>query len=133
MNKERKHWRLWYDRPAVQWTEALPVGNGKLGGMVYGGIHEERIGLNEETVWSGKPHYDTSPGLLQSIGEVRRLLFEGSYREAHELAEKHMKTPLNPHYGHYQPLGDLYIQLPLPSGEVTGYMRELDLNQGACR
>ncbi|MCR8632746.1 glycosyl hydrolase family 95 catalytic domain-containing protein [Paenibacillus radicis (ex Xue et al. 2023)] len=133
MSNSSEYWRLWYDRPAEQWTEALPVGNGKIGGMIYGGIHEERIGLNEESVWSGKPHYDASPGMLQTINQVRNLLFDGNYRGAHELAEQSMKTPLNPHYGSYQSLGDLYIKLDLPTGEVTDYRRELDLNQAICK
>jgi alpha-L-fucosidase 2 len=133
MNNSKAHWRLWYDRPAEEWTEALPVGNGKIGGMVYGGIHEERIGLNEETVWSGKPHYDASPDVLQSINQVRSLLFEGNYKAAHELAEQSMKTPLNPYYGNYQPLGDLYIKLDLPHGEITKYHRELDIDEAVCK
>ncbi|MDR6885364.1 glycoside hydrolase family 95 protein [Bacillus sp. 3255] len=132
MNNKRAHWRLWYNRPAEQWTEALPVGNGKIGGMVYGGIHEERIGLNEETVWSGKPHYDESPGVMQTIGQVRSMLFEGNYRTAHQLAEQSMRTPLNPNYGNYQPLGDLYIRMELPQGEITNYHRELDIEQALC-
>lgn len=76
MSIAKAHWRLWYDRPAEEWTEALPLGNGKIGGMIYGGIHEERIGLNEETVWSGKPHFDASPGVLQTINQVRNLLLK---------------------------------------------------------
>lgn len=82
MSIAKAHWRLWYDRPAEEWTEALPLGNGKIGGMIYGGIHEERIGLNEETVWSGKPHFDASPGVLQTINQVK-LAFEGNYKTAH--------------------------------------------------
>ncbi|NOU62696.1 glycoside hydrolase family 95 protein [Paenibacillus sp. LMG 31461] len=133
MSNAKAHWRLWYDRPAEQWTDALPVGNGKIGGMIYGGIHEERIGLNEETVWSGKPHYDASPSVLQTIDQVRNLLFEGDYRTAHELAEQSMRTPLNPYYGNYQPLGDLYIKLDLPPRDITKYHRELDIDQAICR
>lgn len=133
MTATRSKWRLWYNQPAEDWNEALPVGNGKMGAMVFGGIVEERLALNEDSLWSGKPHDDGNTGVLQSLEEVRGLLFAGKYAEAHALAEQRMVTPNNPHYGNYHPLGDMYIQLELPDSEVSDYCRELDLNEAVCR
>ena len=74
--------QLWYDRPAERWLEALPVGNGFLGGMVYGGIGMERIALSEATAWSGAPGTDeVNPGALPHLGEMRQLFFDGKYDE----------------------------------------------------
>ena len=77
---------LWYRRPAVEWEQALPVGNGRLGGMVFGGIVEEHITLNEDTLWSGGPYDPTNPEALAALPQVRALIFAGKYREAHQLA-----------------------------------------------
>lgn len=127
------HRSLRYIQPAKNWDEALPVGNGKIGAMIFGGVAEERLALNEDSIWSGKPHYDDDSVVEQSLVEVRSLLFAGKYAEAHALAEREMVTPINPYYGNYHPLGDMVIQLELPDGEVTDYCRELDLNEAICR
>ncbi len=83
--------RLWYRAPAADWNEALPLGNGRLGAMVYGGIGEERLQLNEESVWSGWewPESD-SPKTREHLDEMRRLLFEGRYTEAQRLCNRYM-------------------------------------------
>ncbi|MGC4050900.1 MAG: glycoside hydrolase N-terminal domain-containing protein [Paludibaculum sp.] len=99
---------LWYRQPASTWVEALPVGNGRLGAMVFGGVEKERIQLNEETVWAGHPRDGNNPIARRNLPDVRRLLFEGKDQEATELAGNTMmgvpKTIQS-----YQTLGDLWI------------------------
>ena len=92
-----------------KWTEALPLGNGRLGAMVFGDPAKEHLQLNENTVWSGQRHYNPRPEMRQNLPAVRQLLFDGKYVEAQALAEKTMTTPKDPRYGHYQPLGDLHL------------------------
>lgn len=119
---------LWYRRPAAQWIEALPVGNGRLGAMVFGGIEQERLQLNEETVWEGFPRDVNNPAALKALPEVRRLLFEGRNEEATRLAGETMMAI--PHrIKSYQTLGDLRLEAyyPMP---VEEYRRELDLESG---
>jgi alpha-L-fucosidase 2 len=125
--------KLWYRRPAAVWNEALPVGNGRLGAMVYGGIEEECLQLNEATIWTGGPYDPSNPEALNALPEVRRLVFAGKYREAQELfGRKMMARP--PNQQKYQPLGDLWIrQTGLgrdtdQNKQLMGYRRELDLD-----
>ena len=120
---------LWYRRPAARWTAALLVGNGRLGGMVWGGPKSERIDLNEDTLWSGEPYDNLNPKGLKALPEIRRLLREGKDREAQRLVESDMNGKYNQSY---QPLGDLSIEFPL-AGEVTNYRRELDLAEAVAR
>jgi hypothetical protein len=77
---------LWYERPAERWTEALPLGNGRLGAMVFGGAVHERVQLNEETVWTGGPYDPAQPGAADAVAEVRRLVFRGESLKAHYLS-----------------------------------------------
>ncbi len=124
---EAQEMLLWYDHPAEKWVEALPVGNGRLGGMVFGGVAEERIQLNEDSIWSGQAHFNPNPKMAESLPLVRKLLFEGKYAEANRLAGETMVTPRDPRYGNYQPLGNLRIRMEGHSaGE--GYRRQLDLD-----
>ena len=90
--------KIWFNKPAADWNEALPVGNGKLGAMIFGGIEKERLELNESTVWTGEQRWDANPAALKSLAEVRRLLFSGKYKEAEELAQKNImgRKPENP-------------------------------------
>ena len=81
---------LWYQKPAIVWEEALPLGNGQLGAMIFGGIADERIQLNESTLWDGYPLDPNDPSSLENLPEVRKLLFEGKNNEAVALAGKHM-------------------------------------------
>ena len=74
--------RLWYDRPAQTWTQALPIGNGTMGGMVFGTPAVERIQLNEETIWAGQPNQVLNPDAREYLPRVRQLIFEGRYKEA---------------------------------------------------
>jgi alpha-L-fucosidase 2 len=78
---------MWYEQPARDWNEALPIGNGKMGAMVFGGVSKERLQLNEETVWSGGKHDFVNPEARKALPLVRRLLFEGKYVEAKEMAQ----------------------------------------------
>ncbi|HUU94105.1 MAG TPA: glycoside hydrolase family 95 protein [Phycisphaerae bacterium] len=119
---------LWYTEPASEWVEALPVGNGRLGAMVFGGIEQERLQLNEETIWDGYPRDTTNPEALKALPEVRRLLFEGKNQEATKLAgEALMGRPQR--INSYQPVGDLQLRMPHPE-KVIDYRRSLDLDSG---
>ena len=99
---------LFYRQPAKEWVEALPIGNGRLGGMVFGGVPAERIQLNEDTFWSGGPYDPINPEALTYLPKVRQLIREGRYKEAQDLADqKLMGRPR--HLQAYQPLGDLRL------------------------
>ncbi|MDO8684852.1 MAG: glycoside hydrolase family 95 protein [Armatimonadota bacterium] len=122
---------LWYRQPAEDWLEALPLGNGRLAAMVFGGVQTEHIQLNEEGIWSGGPCDSNNPEALQYLPEVRRLLFEGKNTEAEVLAKKHLLGKLagvRP----YQSLGDLTLDFGQVD-EVANYRRELDLDSGVAR
>lgn len=116
---------LWYDEPAGQWTDALPIGNGRLGAMVFGDPEFELLQLNEDTLYAGRPYDPNNPEALKALPEVRRLIFEGRYREAHELVgAKMMARPLK--QMPYQPVG--MLRIAFTHGTVTNYRRQLDLN-----
>lgn len=121
--------KLWYGQPASYWVEALPLGNSRLGAMVYGGTEHEELQLNEETVWGGGPHRNDSPDALKSLPEVRRLLFEGRNLEAQELMEKTFRTPRNGMP--YQTAGSLLLHFP-GHATATGYYRDLDLQRAVA-
>jgi alpha-L-fucosidase 2 len=117
---------LWYDRPATEWVQALPVGNGRLGAMVFGGVAEERIQFNEDTLWTGAPHDYAHPGAAKHLPTVRKLLSEGQQKAAETLMmKKMMSIPLRQMA--YQPFGDLHLSFPGVK-EVTNYRRTLDLD-----
>ena len=122
--------KLFYNQPASGWTEALPVGNGFLGAMVYGTVGKEHIQFNEETLWRGRPHDYAHKGASTYLGEIRQLLFDGKPEEATKLAEKEfLSIPLRQMA--YQPFGDLFIDFP--GHEIfTDYYRELDLTKAVC-
>jgi alpha-L-fucosidase 2 len=116
-----------YDRPAEQWLEALPVGNGRLGAMVFGGVNKDRIQLNEETVWAGDYSDKNNYRAREALPEIRKLIFAGENEKASKLALDSMLS-IPKVFGSYQPLGDLTIQA-LDSADYTGYSRELDISQ----
>jgi len=123
--------RLWYEQPAEKWEEALPVGNGRIGGMVYGDPHREQIQFNEETLWTGEPHEYQHTGANEYLDTIRGLLFSGKQHEADQLAmEKLMSVPLRQKA--YQPFGDLIIEMT-KLGEIEDYYRELDLEEAIAR
>jgi alpha-L-fucosidase 2 len=117
---------LWYHQPAKQWIEALAVGNGRLGAMVFGGVEQERIQLNEDTLWAGGPYDPANPDALEALPKVRESIFAGRYREAHNLVGRRMMArPLN--QMPYQCVGDLLLRFPDGDG-VTDYRRDLNLD-----
>lgn len=120
---------LWYEAPAARWTEALPIGNGRLGAMVWGGAAAERLDLNEDTLWSGEPYDNVNPLGLKALPEIRRLLLAGDDKASQQLVESRMNGKNNQCY---EPLGDLQLAFPLAGG-VSGYRRQLDLARGMAR
>ena len=120
---------LWYERPSREWVEALPVGNGKLGAMVFGGTTHERIQFNESTLWAGEPHDYSHSGAVEVLDSLRRLLFAGKQKEADALASaRAMSLPLT--QPPYQAFGNLRLDFAgIDSTHVTGYRRSLDLDR----
>ncbi|MCY1720641.1 glycoside hydrolase N-terminal domain-containing protein [Prolixibacteraceae bacterium Z1-6] len=116
---------LWYDKPAENWTEALPVGNGRIGAMVYGGTEKEIIQFNEETLWSGQPHDYAHKGAYEVFPELRKLLWDGKQDAAHKLGnERFMSEPLGQLC--YQPFGNLLLDFPGHENPMN-FKRKLDL------
>jgi alpha-L-fucosidase 2 len=109
---------LWYRQPAGKWLEAMPLGNGLMGAMVFGGIQSERIALNESTFWSGRPHDYDNPDAFKHFAQIRDLVFAGKFQEAEKMADAHF-------YGRpaaqqaYQPLGDLLKDISV-TGRCSG-------------
>lgn len=130
-NRERKR-RLWYSKPAAKWNEALPIGNGRLGAMIFGGTAGEKLQLNEDSVWYGGPRDRNNEDALPHLPEIRKLIMEGRLQQAEELAAMTM-AGLPEAQRHYLPLGDLLLSFDLPEGSVEEYERELDLECGVSR
>lgn len=118
---------LWYRQPATEWTQALPIGNGRLGAMIFGGIGQERLQLNEGTLWAGQPYDPVSPQAKAMLPTVRALIFAGKIAEAEALANRTlMAKPLT--QMPYQTLGDLILNFP-GLGDASAYRRDLDLDK----
>ena len=118
--------KLWYDKPALDWNQALPLGNGRLGAMVFGNPAVEQLQLNEETIWAGSPNsnaHKLEDGVLE---KVRQLIFEGKYMEAQDLATAKIMSPKN-HGMPYQTMGDLFISFP-GHAEYSDYYRDLNIS-----
>ena len=123
---------LWYKKPAPAWEEALPLGNGRLGMMVFGRVPVERLQLNEDSVWYGGPVDRNNPDALTYLPEIRRLLFAGKIRQAEKLALPALAgTPESQRP--YQPLGDLWLHFNGQDEKIENYRRELDLNTATAR
>ncbi len=116
--------KLWYTQPAAVWTEALPVGNGRIGAMVFGGVATERLQLNEDTLWSGHPKDCDNPAALQYLPLVREAVFAGDYARADELI-RHMQGPFNQSY---LPLGDLHLDFGAPDCDPAQACKENPLH-----
>src|SRR5579859_8120771 len=119
---------LWYETPASKWVEALPVGNGRIGAMLFGDPAQERLQLNEDTLWAGGPYDPSNPEALSALAQVRELIFAGRYPEAEALAnEKMMAHPL--YQMAYQSAGDLLLSFDsqIPTAPMQDYRRTLDL------
>lgn len=131
ITRGQKH-RLWYRKPADEWNEALPIGNGRLGAMIFGGTAEEKLQLNEDSVWYGGPRDRNNEDALPHLPEIRKLIMEGRLREAEELAALTM-TGLPEAQRHYLPLGDLLLSFADHGQPAEDYIRELDLEHGVSR
>ena len=122
-------WTLWYKQPAKVWTEALPIGNGRLGAMIFGDEHTERFQINEDTLWSGPPGDWNNPHASEHLAAVRELVLkQQDYTQAGEVCKK-MQGPFTESY---QPLGNLYLKFA-DAGEVSDYRRQLDLSNALSR
>ena len=117
--------RLWYTNPAKQWVEALPVGNGRLGAMVFGDPFKEVIQLNENTVWAGQPNRNDNPNAKEALPEVRKLIFEGKYKEAQDMVNKNFISKTSQGMS-YQTVGNLNLFFP-GHDNYSNYYRELNL------
>ncbi len=127
---------IWQAQPAKNWNEATPIGNGRLGAMIFGGINSERLQLNEDSLWSGAPQDADNPKALEALPEIRRLLFDGKYAEAQQLANRTLicQGKGSGHgrggkvaYGSYEMLGDLKLNFAHGTN-AANYSRALDLN-----
>lgn len=122
--------RLWYDQPADEWMKSIPLGNGRLGAMVYGGVLGETIAINESSMWSGA--YDANqdqPFGKEKMKELRQLFFDGKLIEGNKIAEDKLRGLLHS-FGTHLPIGDLKLSFTYPEGRITDYERSLDMNQG---
>jgi alpha-L-fucosidase 2 len=117
---------MWMDQPAKAWNEATPVGNGRLGGMIFGGIMHEKIQTNDDTFWSGVPRDVQNPSAAQYLPEIRKLIFDDKTKEAQKLIDGKLLGPYNECY---MPLADIILEIN-DSTNVSDYRRELDLNRG---
>lgn len=120
-----------YDRSATAWTEALPVGNGRIGAMVYGNPVNEEIQLSEETVWQGSPYSNNNPKALGALPKIRQLIFEGKYEEARQLGDECFISNVGNEQS-YQTVGSLHIDIPANYRGVTAYSRYLDLDNAVA-
>ena len=140
-----KEWKLWYRYPAREWEEALPVGNGRIGGMVFGGIDRERISLNEESIWSGAPVPKEATNVHQLVVKKQQeLLFAGKHEEAKKVSASNVEIPENfkvrkekvqgtSRSRHiYKPLADLYLHFGSTRELPTDYYRDLDLDRAVA-
>jgi alpha-L-fucosidase 2 len=122
---EAKSLMLWYDEPATEWLQALPIGNGRLGAMVYGGIEKETLQLNEGTLWAGGPHDYDSPEALAVLPQIRQLIFANDWKQAQDLVNAHfMGRPVG--QAPYQTVGSLELDFGAPPATAV-YRRQLDL------
>lgn len=120
---------LWYAQPAEVWMESLPIGNGRLGAMTYGGIEEEKLALNESTMWSGQYNENQNiPFGREKMNQLRKLFFEGKLSEGNRIAGDNLHGNQTS-FGTHLPIGDLKMQFIYPEGKVTGYHRSLSLDE----
>lgn len=122
--------RIWFKQPAQNWNEAIPIGNGRIGAMIFGDPLKERIQINEDSIWYGGPQDRNNPDALTHLSVIRGLLFDGKLKEAHQLAETAFSgTPCSQR--HYMPAGDLLI-IADKEGEVSHYSRHLDMERAVA-
>jgi len=124
--------RLYYRQPAARWEEALPIGNGRLGAMIFGHPVSERLQLNEDSLWYGGPRDRHNPDALKHLPDIRRLILEGRLKEAERLAALAL-TGIPETQRHYVALGELFLRFAIDESQVTHYERELDLSEAVVR
>ena len=130
LSMQAQTYQLWYSEPARVWTDALPLGNGRLGAMVFGNPTTERIQLNEETIWAGQPNNNYNADAKNWIPKIQQLIFDGKYKEAQDMANEHVMSKTNQGMP-YQTFGDVYISQPAAAG-YSNYRRELSLDSAIC-
>jgi len=124
--------KLWYDQPSgTTWENALPIGNGRLGAMVYGNVSTETIQLNEHTLWSGSPNRNDNPLVLDSLSEIRKLIFDGHQKEAERMANRIIISK-GSHGQMFEPAGDLHLFFN-EHENFTNYYRELDIEKAVAK
>ena len=129
--QEAANLKLWYDKPAAIWNEALPLGNGRLGAMVFGDPAVERLQLNEETIWAGSPNTNAHTKSIEALPKVRQLIFDGKFDEAQELATKDIMSQTNDGMP-YQTFGSVYISFP-GHQKYSNYYRDLDISNASAK
>lgn len=127
--------KLWYDRPADYWVEALPLGNGHLGAMVYGGVAQDTIQINEDTFWSGSPYNNYNPNAKKHLAEIREHINNGNYEAAQRLSMANITADRNitAHGMIYESIGNLILDFPTDGKQVSDYRRELDLSNAVAK
>ena len=124
---------LWYTQPAEKWLESLPIGNGRLGAMIYGGVEREVIALNESSIWSGEHNPDQEiPFGKEKLSDLRKLFFEGKLEEGNQIAGEYLKGNQSA-FGTHLPIGEMIIEPYHPEGEITKYRRSLNLEDAIER
>lgn len=128
ISQNHRSYKLWYEQPADKWMKSVPLGNGRIGAMVFGGIETETIALNEITMWSGQPDkFQERPLGKDKLNDIRQLFFDGKYEEGNRIVSEFMAGV--PHsFGSHVPAGDLKIKFHHPTGNVSNYKRELNLD-----
>jgi alpha-L-fucosidase 2 len=124
--------KLWYQKPSNDtWENALPIGNGRLGAMIYGNVEKEIIQLNEHTVWSGSPNRNDNPQSLEKLGEIRKLIFDGNHKEAEKMANQSIITKAS-HGQKFEPVGNLNLLFD-GHENFSNYYRELDIEKAISK
>ena len=131
-SQESQNLKLWYNQPSSDiWENALPIGNGRLGAMIYGNVEKEIIQLNEHTLWSGSPNRNDNPAALEALPEIRKLIFDGKHKQAEKLANQNIITKKS-HGQMFQPLGNLNLVFD-GHEKYTNYYRELDIEKAVAK
>jgi alpha-L-fucosidase 2 len=129
LNANAQNNTLWYKQPAKTWTEALPIGNGRLGAMIFGGVNDELLQLNESTLWSGGPvKQNVNPGAFQYLAQVREALFKGDYQSARELTKKMQGL----YSESFLPMADLHIKQSYNGAKAGSYYRDLNIGNAVA-
>lgn len=131
-SQQNQKLKLWYNQPSGDvWENALPIGNGRLGAMIYGNVDKEIIQLNEHTLWSGSPNRNDNPAALEALPEIRKLIFEGKHKEAEKLANQAIISKKS-HGQMFQPVGNLNLVFD-GHENYTNYYRELDIEKAVAK